>query len=70
MLPYGMGEKVIVRAKIKGKVIIVDFVSQDRNSYGDMNVEYLGKGKYHSYNGQPAKDKKIYHFWKWKTELR
>ncbi len=61
---------VTVKAKIDGKVVKIDAAGDNRNDYDDMEksgkYEYLGLGIYHSYDGNPAKDKQPIHFWKFK----
>lgn len=61
---------VVVKAKIRGKIVIVDFVADDKNAYNGLKIKlkYLGKGVYHSYNDRPANDPKKYHFWKRETD--
>ena len=61
---------VVVKAKIRGKIVIVDFVATDKNAYKDIKIKlkYLGKGVYHSYGDHPANDPKKYHFWKKETD--
>ncbi len=58
-------KKTIVRAKIKGKIVIIDLASKDRNAYSDIKrrIKYLGKGTYYSYNDVQSKDKELTHFW-------
>jgi len=55
----------VVLALIDGKTIQISFASEDRDTYENLKVvtHYLGKGKYHSYNGTPSNDEKEYHFW-------
>lgn len=64
-------KRSIIRATINGKVLIVDHVSADRNSYKDMgdSIEYLGIGKYHSYDMVRADDPIPFHFWRWREDV-
>lgn len=59
-------EHITVRAKINGEIMKIDFCDTERDAYQDMGdkIEYLGRGKYYSYNDSRAKDKNLYHFWK------
>jgi len=57
---------VITKAIINGEIVVIDLASESRTAYSDWKrpMRYLGMGKYHSYNGSPAKDPKERHFWK------
>lgn len=61
----------INRATIADKVVVINFVADDRNAYDSMGdaIEYLGVGKYHSYNLVPANDTNAYHFWRWREDI-
>jgi len=62
-------KKTIVKATINGKVVTIDLAhSKDKNAYNDIKdkIEYLGEGLYHSYDGFPATDKNLTHFWRFK----
>jgi len=60
--------KLDVKATIKKKIVFVDLVAENKDAYNDIPrpIEYLGQGKYHSYGNTKSKDKKKYHFWKFK----
>ena len=62
-------KKIIVRAKINRNIVIIDLASESKSAYSDIlrPIEYLGEGKYYSYDGQLATDKKSFHFWKFKS---
>lgn len=65
---WAQAPKTINKAKINGKVVVIDLADENRNAYYGMTerIQYLGLGRYHSYNDVPADDKKLYHFWRFK----
>lgn len=64
-------KRTIVKAKIAGKVVVINFASDKRDAYKEMKdtIEYLGMGTYHSYDGVPADDTKFTHFWRHNNQL-
>lgn len=67
MAQYG-NYNITVKAKIRGKIVIIELASNDRWAYRDIKdkITYLGCGLYYSYNDVKATDKQKTHFWKFK----
>ena len=61
---------VTVMATINNQIVKIDLAGDSRNDYKDIKhkIQYLGQGRYYSYNGVRAKDKELTHFWKFKKE--
>lgn len=57
-------DNIIRKATINGNVVVFYASSKNRNAYDDcLHLKHIGQGYYHSYNGTPAHDKELVHFW-------
>lgn len=61
------GKKVIVKARIGNDIVKIDYASEDRNAYSDLEIkgqiQYLGIGQYHSFDEILATATRHIHFW-------